>query len=157
MYFHTKTCNCAVFWPSIINYQLLPPHSVLYWPSTQLYHLVKRTVEPTGSFPFGWLTVLWVDVWLHTELHGLDWSQCATNFEWSPCPLDLASVFLNSLGIWAIPLMTSPRNFNKILSPPSLISWCQYTWLSQYLGRVSRITLEGPVQVIETGPWATRV
>ena len=127
-----------------------PAHSFIISLNAQL------TVEPTGSFPFGWLSAIWADAWLHTELHGLDWSQCATNFEWSPCPLDLASVFLNSLGIWAIPLMTSPRNFNKILSPPSLISWCQYTWLSQYLGRVSRISPEGPVQVIETGPWATR-
>ena len=40
-----------------------------------------------------------MDAGLHTELHGLDWSQCATNFEWSPCPLDLALVFPNSLGI----------------------------------------------------------
>ena len=23
----------ALYWPSITNYQLLPPHSVLYWPS----------------------------------------------------------------------------------------------------------------------------
>ena len=30
-------------WPSIINYQLLPPHSVLYWPSTQLHHLVTHS------------------------------------------------------------------------------------------------------------------
>ena len=37
----------VLYWPSIINYQLLPPHSVLYWPSTQLHHLV--TVGPTGS------------------------------------------------------------------------------------------------------------
>ena len=30
-----------------------------------------------------------MDAGLHTELHGLDCSQCATNFEWSPCPLDV--------------------------------------------------------------------
>ena len=28
------------YWPSIINYQLPPPHIVLYWPSAQLHHLV---------------------------------------------------------------------------------------------------------------------
>ena len=27
----------------IINYQLLPPHSVLYWPRTQLHHLVTHS------------------------------------------------------------------------------------------------------------------
>ena len=37
----------ALYWPSIINYQLLPPHSVLYWPSTQLHHLVTHSW--TGS------------------------------------------------------------------------------------------------------------
>ena len=39
----------ALYWPSIINYQLPTPHSVLYWPSTQLHHLVTQRVEPTGS------------------------------------------------------------------------------------------------------------
>ena len=29
----------VLYWPSIINYQLLLPHSVLYWPSSQLYLL----------------------------------------------------------------------------------------------------------------------
>ena len=33
----------VLYWPSIINYQLLPPHSVLYWPSTQLHHLVTHS------------------------------------------------------------------------------------------------------------------
>ena len=33
----------ALYWPSIINYQLLPPHNVLYWPSTQLHHLVTHS------------------------------------------------------------------------------------------------------------------
>ena len=33
----------ALYWHSIINYQLLPPHSVLYWPSTQLHHLVTHS------------------------------------------------------------------------------------------------------------------
>ena len=33
----------ALFWPSSINHQLLPPHCVLYWPSTQLYHLVTQS------------------------------------------------------------------------------------------------------------------
>ena len=33
----------ALYWPSITNYQLLPPHSVLYWPSTQLHHLVTHS------------------------------------------------------------------------------------------------------------------
>ena len=33
----------ALYWPSIINYQLLPPNSVLYWPSTQLHHLVTHS------------------------------------------------------------------------------------------------------------------
>ena len=33
----------ALFWPSIINYKLPPPHSVLYWPSTQLHHLVTHS------------------------------------------------------------------------------------------------------------------
>ena len=33
----------ALYWPSIINYQLLTAHSVLYWPSTQLHHLVTRS------------------------------------------------------------------------------------------------------------------
>ena len=31
----------VLYWPSIINYQPLPPHSVLYWPGTQLHHLVQ--------------------------------------------------------------------------------------------------------------------
>ena len=35
------------FWhlplPNIINYHLLPPHSVLYWPSTQLHLLVTHS------------------------------------------------------------------------------------------------------------------
>ena len=29
----------ALYWPSIINYQLLPLHSVLYWFTSQLHHL----------------------------------------------------------------------------------------------------------------------
>ena len=33
----------VLYWPSIINYQLLPPHSVIYWPSTQLHHLVTHS------------------------------------------------------------------------------------------------------------------
>ena len=33
----------VLYWPSIINYQLLPPHSVLYWPNTQLHHLVTHS------------------------------------------------------------------------------------------------------------------
>ena len=33
----------ALYWPSIINYQLLLPYSVLFWPSTQLHHLVKHS------------------------------------------------------------------------------------------------------------------
>ena len=33
----------ALYWPSIINYQLLRPHSVLNWPSTQLHHLVTHS------------------------------------------------------------------------------------------------------------------
>ena len=33
----------VLYWPSIIKYQLLPPHSVLYWPSTQLHHLVTHS------------------------------------------------------------------------------------------------------------------
>ena len=37
----------ALYWPSIINYQLLPPYtisySVLYWPCTQLHHLVTHS------------------------------------------------------------------------------------------------------------------
>ena len=33
----------VLYWPSIINYQLLLPHSVLYWPSTQLHHLVTHS------------------------------------------------------------------------------------------------------------------
>ena len=37
-----KSIN-ALYWPSIINYQLLPPHSVLNWPSTQLHHLVTHS------------------------------------------------------------------------------------------------------------------
>ena len=37
-----KSMN-VLYWPSIINYQLLPTHSVLYWPSTQLHHLVTHS------------------------------------------------------------------------------------------------------------------
>ena len=37
-----KSIN-ALYWPSLINSQLLPPHSVLYWPSTQLHHLVTHS------------------------------------------------------------------------------------------------------------------
>ena len=33
----------ALYWPSIINYHLLPPHSVPYWPSTQLHQLVTHS------------------------------------------------------------------------------------------------------------------
>ena len=44
-------CINALYWPSIIKYQLPPPHRVLYWPSTQLHHLVTP-VEPTGSSLF---------------------------------------------------------------------------------------------------------
>ena len=33
----------VLYWPSIINFQLLPPHSVLNWPSTQLFHLVTHS------------------------------------------------------------------------------------------------------------------
>ena len=33
----------ALYWPSIINYQLPTPHSDLYWPSTQLHHLVTHS------------------------------------------------------------------------------------------------------------------
>ena len=33
----------ALYWPSIINYQLLLPQSVLYWPSTQLHQLVTHS------------------------------------------------------------------------------------------------------------------
>ena len=33
----------TLYWPSVINYQLLPPHSVLYWPSTQLHYLVTHS------------------------------------------------------------------------------------------------------------------
>ena len=33
----------ALYWPSVINYQLLLPHSVLYRPSTQLHHLVTHS------------------------------------------------------------------------------------------------------------------
>ena len=33
----------ALYWPRVINYQLPPPHSVLYWPSTQLHHLVTHS------------------------------------------------------------------------------------------------------------------
>ena len=35
----------ALYWLSIINYWLLPPHSVLYWPSTQLHHLVNSQLS----------------------------------------------------------------------------------------------------------------
>ena len=33
----------ALYWPSIINYQLPTPPSVPYWPSTHLYHLVTHS------------------------------------------------------------------------------------------------------------------
>ena len=33
----------ALYWPSIINDQLLTSRSVLYWPSTQLHHLVTHS------------------------------------------------------------------------------------------------------------------
>ena len=33
----------ALYWPRVINYQLPPPHSVLYWTSTQFYHLVTHS------------------------------------------------------------------------------------------------------------------
>ena len=33
----------VLYWASIINYQLLPLQSVLYWPSTQLHHLVTHS------------------------------------------------------------------------------------------------------------------
>ena len=33
----------GLFWPSIINYRLPTPHSVLYWPSTKLHHLVTHS------------------------------------------------------------------------------------------------------------------
>ena len=33
----------TLYWPSINNYQLVPPHSVPYWPSTQLHHLVTHS------------------------------------------------------------------------------------------------------------------
>ena len=33
----------ALYWPSNINYQLILPESVLYWPSTQLHHLVTHS------------------------------------------------------------------------------------------------------------------
>ena len=33
----------ALFWASIIKYQLSTPYSVLYWPSTQLHHLVTHS------------------------------------------------------------------------------------------------------------------
>ena len=33
----------VLYGPSIINYQLLAPHSVLYWPSTQLHHLITHS------------------------------------------------------------------------------------------------------------------
>ena len=33
----------ALLWPSIFNYQLPPPPSVLYWPSTQLHYLVTHS------------------------------------------------------------------------------------------------------------------
>ena len=33
----------VLYWPSIIIYQLLPPYIVLYWPCTQLHHLVTHS------------------------------------------------------------------------------------------------------------------
>ena len=52
----TRSPLCAIYkgidalcWPSIIKYQMPPPHSVLYWPSTHLHHLLtqlsQRAVE----------------------------------------------------------------------------------------------------------------
>ena len=40
----------ALYWPSIINYQLLPPHSVLYCPSKQLFFITFITAIKLSAF-----------------------------------------------------------------------------------------------------------
>ena len=46
----------ALYWPSIIKYKLSPPHSVLYWPSTQFHHLV----------PHSWAN--WIEFWVSFQI-----------------------------------------------------------------------------------------
>ena len=113
----------VLYWPSIINYQLLPPHSVLYWPSTQLHHLVKHSWA-------NWIELFIISVLLCTSVFEKEKNTFFVNSKvYFQCSIILKAVkqIKATKGYWLVMLEHSSsqriQRKTQILTPKNFFSW----------------------------------